>query len=65
MVLEDSENGCRAGVTAGAMTVAVPGLQNNHHDFRGVTFIATSLADERIYQALGLPLRFPIWVDCK
>ncbi len=36
MVLEDSENGCRAGVAAGAYTVAVPGPHSQHHDFDGV-----------------------------
>ena len=31
-----------------------PGPQNRHHDFPGVAFIADSLADDRIYAALGL-----------
>jgi HAD superfamily hydrolase (TIGR01509 family) len=57
MVLEDSENGCRAGVAAGAQTVAVPGPQNSHHDFSGVSFIANSLADGRIYEVLRLANR--------
>jgi len=55
LVLEDSENGCRAAVAAGAWAVAVPGDHSRNHDFRGARFIADSLADERIYQALGLP----------
>ena len=55
MVLEDSENGCRAGVAAGAYTVAVPGPHSQHHDFDGVAMVAQSLADARIYRALGLP----------
>jgi beta-phosphoglucomutase-like phosphatase (HAD superfamily) len=55
MVLEDSENGCRAGVAAGAYTVAVPGPHSQHHDFAGVALVAQSLADARIYRALGLP----------
>jgi HAD superfamily hydrolase (TIGR01509 family) len=54
MVLEDSENGCRAGVSAGAFTVAVPGPHSREHDFRGVALVASSLADARIYHALGL-----------
>ena len=55
MVLEDSENGCRAGVAAGAYTVAVPGPHSQHHDFDRVAFVALGLADARIYRALGLP----------
>jgi len=54
MVLEDSENGCRAGLAAGAFTVAVPGPHSREHDFGGVALVAHSLADERIYRALGL-----------
>lgn len=54
MVLEDSENGCRAGIAAGAFTVAVPGPHSRHHDFDGVALVAESLADARIYQALRL-----------
>lgn len=54
LVLEDSENGCRAGVAAGAHTVAVPGPHSRHHDFDGVAFVAESLADARIYHALRL-----------
>ncbi len=54
LVLEDSENGCRAAVAAGAYTVAVPSPHSHHHDFHGVALTADSLADPRIYQALGL-----------
>jgi HAD superfamily hydrolase (TIGR01509 family) len=54
LVLEDSENGCRAAVAAGAYTVAVPSSHSHHHDFSGVALAADSLADPRIYQALGL-----------
>jgi pseudouridine 5'-phosphatase len=54
MVLEDSENGCRAAVAAGTFAVAVPGGHSLKHDFRGARFIAESLADPRIYAALGL-----------
>ena len=54
LVLEDSENGCRAAVAAGAYTVAVPSPHSHQHDFHGVALMADSLADPRIYQALGL-----------
>jgi len=54
MVLEDSQHGCRAAVTAGAFTVAVPGDHSDQHDFSGAALVADSLADERIYAALGL-----------
>ncbi|MBM4091079.1 MAG: HAD-IA family hydrolase [Planctomycetes bacterium] len=54
MVLEDSENGCRAAVAAGAYTVAVPNCHSRRHDFRGVAFVADTLADPRIYAALDL-----------
>jgi HAD superfamily hydrolase (TIGR01509 family) len=52
MVLEDSANGCRAAVTAGAFTVAVPNRHTRNHDFTGVQFIADSLADPRIRKSL-------------
>jgi len=55
MVLEDSENGCRAGIAAGAYTVAVPGPHSAHHNFEGVALVAQNLTDARIYHALGLP----------
>jgi HAD superfamily hydrolase (TIGR01509 family) len=48
MVLEDSANGCRAAVAAGAFTVAVPNRHTHRHDFAGVRFVADSLADPRI-----------------
>jgi HAD superfamily hydrolase (TIGR01509 family) len=48
LVLEDSQAGCRAALAAGAVTVAVPGPHNEGHDYTGVAFIATSLADVRI-----------------
>ncbi|MCA9262566.1 MAG: HAD family phosphatase [Planctomycetales bacterium] len=54
MVLEDSENGCRAAVAAGACVVAVPGEHSRKHDFSGAALIADSLADARIFQRLGL-----------
>jgi beta-phosphoglucomutase-like phosphatase (HAD superfamily) len=54
LVLEDSQNGCRAAVAAGAITVAVPSGHSHRHDFTGVTLIADTLRDARIYELLGL-----------
>jgi pseudouridine 5'-phosphatase len=54
MVLEDSANGCQAGVAAGAFTVAVPNRHTLGHDFTGAQFIADTLADPRIRAALGI-----------
>ena len=54
LVLEDSENGCRAAVEAGAYAVAIPGDHSRNHDFTGAALVANSLADERIYAALGI-----------
>jgi HAD superfamily hydrolase (TIGR01509 family) len=57
LVLEDSENGCKSAVAAGAFAVAVPGGHSCRHDFSGVTMQVDSLADQRIYEALGITLR--------
>ncbi len=57
MVLEDSQNGCRAAVASGAFAIAVPGGHSRSHDFAGAEFVAESLADRRIYAALNLPPR--------
>lgn len=54
LVLEDSHNGCRAAIDAGAHAVAVPGDHSRSHDFAGAQFVAETLADPRIYRALGL-----------
>jgi pseudouridine 5'-phosphatase len=54
MVLEDSANGCRAGVAAGAFTVAVPNRHTRNHNLAGTQFIANTVDDPRIRQALGL-----------
>ena len=54
LVLEDSENGCRAAVAAGTFAVAVPGAHSAKHNFGGCRFIAKTLADPRIYEALRL-----------
>lgn len=53
LVLEDSHNGCRAGIDAGAYTVAVPSPHSADHDFTGAQFVANSLADPRIAKVLG------------
>ena len=54
LVLEDSENGCRAAVASGAVVVAVPGGHSRRHDFTGALFIAESLADPRIAELLAM-----------
>jgi beta-phosphoglucomutase-like phosphatase (HAD superfamily) len=56
LVLEDSENGCRAAVAAGTFAVAVPGHQSANHNFSGAAFVAQGLHDRRIWDALGLSL---------
>lgn len=53
MVLEDSVNGCLAGVAAGAFTVAVPNRHTRDYEFAGVEFVADTLADRRILLSLG------------
>lgn len=52
MVLEDSGNGCQAGVAAGAYTVAVPNNHTQKHNFTGAAFVAQTLADPRIIEAI-------------
>jgi HAD superfamily hydrolase (TIGR01509 family) len=54
LVLEDSANGCRAALAAGARVVAVPGGHSRRHDFTGAAFVAESLADPRLYELLRL-----------
>lgn len=54
LVLEDSQNGCRAAVAAGAIAVAVPAGHSRHHDFSGAALVADTLADARLYALLGL-----------
>lgn len=49
LVLEDSENGCKAAVAAGAVTVAIPNAHTQGQDFSGVWLVATSLADPRLH----------------
>lgn len=53
LVFEDSQHGSKAGMSAGACTVAIPGDHSRHHDFSGVHFVAESLADPKIYQLLA------------
>ncbi len=52
LVLEDSENGCLAGVTAGAVTIAVPGPHSIDHCFEGTVEILDSLQDPRLTSLL-------------
>lgn len=59
MVLEDSQNGCRAATSAGCIAVAVPGGHSRTHDFTGAALIADTLRDRRIYELLELPP--PAW----
>ena len=54
LVLEDSQNGCRAAVAAGTYAVAVPAGHSSGHDFSGAALVAETLEDPRIYEALGL-----------
>ena len=51
MVLEDSANGCRAAVAAGAFTVAVPNRHTLQSQLPGAQFVADTLADPRILDA--------------
>ena len=55
LVLEDSQLGCQAAVAANTYAVAVPSGHSLTHAFPGAKFIADSLRDFRIYQALNLP----------
>lgn len=54
LVLEDSQNGCRAAVAAGAIAVAVPGSHSSKHDFTGAALVANTLRDPRIYGLLEI-----------
>lgn len=54
LVFEDSQNGCRAAVAAGAIAVAVPGGHSRTHDFSGAALVADTLRDRRVYNLLGL-----------
>ena len=50
LVLEDSSNGCKAGIAAGAYAVAVPSPHTHEHDFTGAQFIADTLSDPRLVE---------------
>jgi HAD superfamily hydrolase (TIGR01509 family) len=52
LVLEDSENGTRAAVAAGAHVISVPHDHSRHHDFSGARGIARSLDDPLIVNLL-------------
>ena len=54
MVLEDSENGCRAAIDAGTFAVGVPSVHNEGHNYTGAAIVARTLADPAIYEALGI-----------
>ncbi len=54
LVLEDSQNGCRAAAAAGAFTVAVPGEHSRRQDFSSANLIIESLKDARLYRTLEL-----------
>lgn len=54
LVLEDSQNGCRAAVAAGTFAVAVPAGHSQSHAFDGARLVIDTLADPRLYAALRL-----------
>ena len=49
LVLEDSGNGCRSAVSAGAQVVAVPSPHTIQQDFDGAILIADSLLDPKLH----------------
>ena len=54
MVLEDSPNGCQAGVKAGCFTVAVSTRHSQNQVFPTMNLRLESLIDRRLYDVLGL-----------
>lgn len=54
VVLEDSENGCKAAAAAGAITIAVPGAHSAAQDFSSAHMQINTLADPRLYELLGI-----------
>ncbi|MCC9602072.1 HAD-IA family hydrolase [Stieleria sp. JC731] len=52
LVLEDSGNGTKAGVAAGAVVVSVPSPHTKDQDFSGAALIADSLTDPRLWDLL-------------
>jgi HAD superfamily hydrolase (TIGR01509 family) len=54
LVLEDSQNGCRAAASAGAFAVAVPGEHSHDHDFSVASLVINDLADPRLFEVLKI-----------
>ena len=52
LVFEDSENGCKSGVAAGAHVIAIPSKYGELHNYDGCLFMADSLEDPRISELL-------------
>ena len=52
LVFEDSENGCRSGVDAGAAVVAIPSKYSDIQNYEGSLFVADTLQDQRIQNLL-------------
>ena len=50
LVLEDSGNGCAAGVASGAQTIAIPSEHTNNQDFSGAALVCGSLSDPRLIE---------------
>jgi beta-phosphoglucomutase-like phosphatase (HAD superfamily) len=48
LALEDSGHGCRAAVTSGACTIAVPGAHSDDHSFDGAFYVANTLLDPQL-----------------
>lgn len=48
LVLEDSENGTKAAVAAGAVAVSVPHEHSSYQDFASAWLVADTLADARL-----------------
>ena len=59
MVLEDSQNGCRAAAAAGAFTVAVPGGHSRAQDFNAANLVVRGLTDPRLYAAMNIAAESP------
>jgi HAD superfamily hydrolase (TIGR01509 family) len=54
VVLEDSQNGCKAAAAAGTFAVAVPGEHSLNHDFSMASLVISSLADPKLFEVLGI-----------
>jgi HAD superfamily hydrolase (TIGR01509 family) len=55
LVLEDSENGCKAAAAAGTFAVAVPAPHSRTQDFSSASLVIESLLDRRLFSVLDLP----------